>query len=148
MPLAIVVGVCALVVLIRTALRARVTAWAAARLSPHARRARLQVIAWLGTWSMLAALLLLAGLVASRASGGWPALGAMAGVVVLVGYVPAATLGAPKLTRWQKDLGWRLHEAGATRDSAVAAAAVARVFSVLGLLAGVGALILITHRVA
>ena len=57
-----------------------------------------------------------------------------------------ATLGAPKLTKWQKNFGRRLHEAGAARDAAEAFARVARVFSVVGVLCGVGAVLLVAHH--
>ena len=64
-------------------------------------------------------------------------------VIVLVGYAPIATLGAPKATKWQKGFAATLMKAGASADAAAGAASVARVTSAIGLVVSLLALVLL-----
>ncbi|MGX5693388.1 hypothetical protein EVU97_08770 [Dermacoccus sp. 147Ba] len=142
----VIVVLCALVVYLRSKMREGVTRWAAERLGGGAARARAKALLWYGSASAAAIAVLIAGYVVARAGGSVAYLRFVAAFLVFVLFVPVATLGAPKLTKWQKNFGRRLHEAGAAREAAEVFARVARVFSVVGVLCGVGAVLLVAHH--
>ena len=100
-------------------------------------------LVWLGGGALVALAVLAIGFWANAQSGPAFALRYVAGVALMLAYAPVATLGAPKMTRWQKSYGQHLVEAGATREAAAGLAAVAKVSSAVGLLVALGALFLV-----
>lgn len=140
------VAVCALIVFVRSRVRDDVTRRMAQRLRGGAASARATAIASYGAATLAALALLGGGFLVARLDGPIRHLRVVPAALVLIVFVPVATLGAPKLTKWQKSFGRRLHEAGAAREAAEAYARVARIFSVVGVLCGVGAVLLIGHH--
>lgn len=144
----LLIALLVLVIAVRSAMRASVTHWMAARLPSGRTGARTHAIVWFGGASLAAIVGLgLAG--AGIAAGGvWANARYVLIPCVFVLYVPLMSLGAPKLTRWQRDFGRRLHEAGAAREAAEAVASVARVFSALGVFVALACIGLIGYHVA
>lgn len=140
----LVVLVCALLLMLwlRHSYRADATRWLAAHLRGGQARAR--------TWgtgihlgSAAAALGVLGlGWWLTTLGDPWTVARFLAAGIVLFTYVPVATLGSPKLTRWQKSFDQRLVEAGADAEAARAFAPVARFFSGFAVLVAVGAVFL------
>lgn len=138
-----IVVLCLLVVFVRSRVRAGVTAWMAQRLRGGPARARTTAWTWYGLSTLAVAALLGGGFALAQLDGPARHLRIVPSLAVLLIFVPVATLGAPKLTKWQKNFGRRLHEAGAAQEAAEAFARVARIFSVVGVLCGLAAVLLI-----
>lgn len=113
----------------------------AARTSPAAARAR--ALLWLGGCALLAAAVIAIGAWAVMGGRDWLWLRYLTGLVVLVGYAPIATLGARKMTKWQKTFDRVLVQRGAAPEPARAVAGVARVFSAIGLILALMSLFLL-----
>lgn len=144
--LAVVALTVVVVLMIRRSFRGAVVGWMAPRLGSSARSGRRMALMWHVGAFLLALVVLGAAWVLGRmgAAGAW--VGGVVVVLVIVTYVPFTSIGAPKLTRWQKSFGQHLIDAGAARGAATAADGVARVFSALGLLvAFVGLLVIGDH---
>ena len=123
--------------------RTNLTTWLAARLGKGAASGRSRAIAILGGMCVLALIVLAVGVWATFGTHELPWLRYVCGIVVLVGYAPIATLGSPKMTKWQKGYDHALIQRGADPDAARAAAGVARIISSVGLLIALGSLLLL-----
>lgn len=123
--------------------RENLTAWLATHIGRTASSARARTLAYLGGMCLLAAVVVGVGVWAAVSGGDKAWVRIVCGIVVLVLYAPIATLGAPKMTKWQKGYDHALSQRGATAEAAKAAASVARVISGVGLLLALGALFLL-----
>ena len=144
--LLLVVAAAALVLLTRRSVRTSVVTWMAARVGPDARSGRRAALLWHGSAFLAAVATLTGAWFGVRAGGAARWVGDAAAIAVVLGYLPFTSLGAPKMTRWQKSFGQHLAEAGAARSAATACADVARVFSVVGVLVALAALVVVSGR--
>lgn len=143
---ALAVGGAVLVVGLRSLVRARVTRWMAERTGRTAAQGRSRALVWHGGMALAAVVVLLGGLGAARAGGSVALLRYPAALLVVFGYGPVATVGSPKLTKWQKNFGQRLIESGAAREAAFANAHVARLGSAVAVVVLLAAFLLLSYH--
>ena len=146
--LLLVVVAVALVLLTRRSVRSSVVTWVAARLGPDAHSGQRVALLWHGSAFLAAVATLTGAWFGARAGGAARWVGDAATIALVVGYLPFTSLGAPRMTRWQKSFGQHLAEAGAARSAADAYAGVARVFSGVGVLVALAALVIVAGHAA
>lgn len=127
----------------RRAVRDHIVGWSAQRAQGGAASARRRALLMHGTAALLAVILIVVGLWAWNRGGSLAWVRYPIALAVLLGYLPAAMVAAPKLTKWQKSHEQRLILSGAAREGARGWDSVARVFSVVGVLLGFVALFLL-----
>lgn len=136
-----ILAVVGLVVLLRRRYRDDVTRWLAPRLGQTQASGRRSMLVWSAVAFGISLALVGAALWVGYVDGAAHYLRYPIALAVAAFYTPVATLGAPKMIKWQKSFGQHLLEAGTAREAAIGAVPVARFFSVVGLLLGIAAVL-------